>query len=109
MDSDAFHSTSTNTGRLTIPNGLAGDYQISLNVSFAANATGVRLMRLYKNGAAINSEGQSNNGLSGVATQLSATCVLPLVATDYIEINVRQSSGGALDISNASFQLVKVG
>jgi hypothetical protein len=109
VDSDAFHSTSVNTSRLTIPAGMAGTYIVVGNAVFAANATGHRQAYILKNGAAGNDEGQGSPAVSGNVTRLSVSMMLELAGGDYVELWVNQTSGAALNITNASIQMWKIG
>lgn len=110
FDSDGFHSTSTNTSRLTVPTGKGGYYQISglirwKNIS-AANT--VRQLRFYKNGTQ-----QVVYALQWVQNDdgyQAYTDLLSLSAGDYIEIYVWHNAGASTDVlANSSFSLVKVG
>ena len=107
-DTNAFHSTSTNTSRITIPAGYDGKYRIGGLVSFHPNATGRRELQLYKNGAAI-SYGNTviGNGTEFIGTYMDWSTTL--VAGDYVELYALQSSGGALTvyttILNAQFSI----
>ena len=58
-DTDGFHSTSTNTGRFTIPSGKAGKYQINCSVSWNSSITEQAWLMLYVNGSAATSAGLS--------------------------------------------------
>jgi hypothetical protein len=49
-DTDAFHSTSSNTSRVTIPAGKGGMYLVTGQLSFASNSTGLRNCEIKKNG-----------------------------------------------------------
>jgi len=96
FDTDGFHSTSTNTGRMTIPSGKAGKYLVTANVTFATNSTGAREIYLFKNGnfysqvfAVATATGSSGNALPDLVS---------LAVGDYIDIRVEQSSGGSLDV-----------
>jgi hypothetical protein len=109
IDTDNFHSTSVNTSRMTIPSGLGGDYMISAVAVWEANATGWRQCLLLKNGSNINLEGVTQTAVSGITTRQSFTVMLPLVAGDYLEVAANQNSGANRNITNASFQIVKVG
>ena len=111
IDTDGFHSNSTNPSRITIPNGLSGDYLITAIAVFASNATGYRQLVLYLNGAgAGNLDGVTNAAVSGgVTTRLSFAGLFTLTSTDYVEAAVFQNSGGSLNITNASLQIVRVG
>jgi hypothetical protein len=96
FDTDGFHSTSTNTGRMTIPSGKAGKYLVTGNVTFATNSTGAREIYLFKNGtfysqvfAVATSAGSSGNAIPDIVS---------LAVGDYVEIRVEQSSGGSLAV-----------
>jgi hypothetical protein len=100
-DTDGYHSTSTNTSRITIPAGLGGKYLVTMNTSPALNGTGGRYMEIYKNGARL----VNDIGIAGSASlyvNLAGTFVVNLVATDYIEMLVYQDSGGALNFNKAA-------
>lgn len=109
FDTHAFHDTSTNTERLTIPAGMAGDYSVTANVVFASNATGNRQLFIQKNEAGINDEGSGTNAVSGNVTRLSQTVAVSLAAGDRVRVMVNQTSGGALNVTSASLQLFKIG
>ena len=94
FDTDGFHSTSSNTGRITIPSGKGGKYLFIASAFFVNLASG-KEARFYKNGNQLLSYGWTS--ASGVAgTSISA--ILDLVATDYIEFRVVQGSGGNADL-----------
>lgn len=96
FDTDAFHSTSTNTSRFTVPSGKAGKYQINGFIWWGANTTGVRDAQIYKNGSAISYGSQIP--AAGTATAISNTLsyTTDLAVGDYIEIFVYQNSGGTI-------------
>jgi hypothetical protein len=96
FDTDGFHSTSTNTGRMTIPSGKAGKYLVTGNVTFATNSSGAREIYLFKNGsfysqvfAVATSAGSSGNAIPDIVS---------LAVGDYVELRVEQSSGGSLAV-----------
>lgn len=94
FDTDGFHSTSTNTGRITIPSGKGGKYLFIASAFFVNLASG-KEARFYKNGSQLLTYGWTS--ASGVAgTSISA--IIDLVATDYIEFRVVQGSGGNADL-----------
>lgn len=100
FDSDGFHDNATNNTRLTVPSGLGGKYFVFAQLRYASNATGERQIRFHVNGSY-----QAYTlvlPLSGAATVFSLAAVLPLVATDYVECNAYQTSGGNLDVTHAS-------
>ena len=95
FDTDAFHSTSTNTSRITIPSGKGGYYQFNANVTFASG-TGNRELNIFKNGARV-SYGPFP-GSSTTSTASSTSTVLAGTVGDYFEVFVFQDSGGALNL-----------
>jgi hypothetical protein len=97
FDTDAFHSTVTNTSRLTVPAGLGGKYSIKAQLLFNVNATGFRNIKIYKNGVAVRASVEAiPSGTIYVGLVMSTD--LTLVATDYIELFAYQNSGGNLTV-----------
>jgi hypothetical protein len=97
FDTDAFHSTSVDTNRLTVPAGLGGYYLITGYVSFEGNATGYRQAGYRINGSTeITPVLYSSNG-TATAT-LNFQHIANLSAGDYVEMRLVQSSGGTLFI-----------
>ncbi len=94
FDTDAFHSTSSNTGRITIPAGKNGKYLLIGQTEFAANSTGDRELYLRKNGSTIKTV--YTPAIATVFPILSFSAILDLTATDYVEMAVFQTSGGNL-------------
>jgi hypothetical protein len=95
FDTSTFHSTATNTSRITIPAGKAGYYLFTSYGFFGDNATGNRRLDLRKNGSLIRS--WPTPSTTATFSGLTITCFLSLAEADYIEIAVFQSSGGALN------------
>jgi hypothetical protein len=95
-DTNAFHDTSTNTSRLTIPAGKAGYYQINANILWAGNGTGIRDFNIYKNGVRANYLTMSGQATNSQGFAMST--ILYGAVADYFEIYVFQNSGGALNI-----------
>ena len=96
-DTDAYHSTGSNTDRLTVPAGQDGLYLISGHVRFAANVTGIRQLAIYLNGTAVAVAMERVSAASASITVLSVSTVYSLVATDYVVLGAVQTSGGALN------------
>jgi len=94
FDTDGFHSTSSNTGRITIPSGKNGKYLFCASSFFSGNATN-KEGRFYKNGNQLLTFGWPS-AVGSAGTPLIA--ILDLVATDYIEFRVVQNSGGNLSL-----------
>jgi len=94
FDTDGFHSTSSNTGRITIPSGKGGKYLFIASGLFV-NLASSKEFRFYKNGNQLLTQGLTS--ASGVAGS-SIVAIIDLVATDYIEFRVVQGSGGNADL-----------
>jgi hypothetical protein len=110
-DTNTFHSTSSNTGRITIPTGQGGYYQFNCSVQFQNLSGGNRRVILYKNGAVMsdNTGYQIENG-SGL-TSIKFTVVLNAAAGDYFTMIAFADQGGAINLEQwgTSFQAIKVG
>jgi hypothetical protein len=92
-DSDAFHDTSTNNSRLTVPSGKAGRYDIVGHFAWESNATGLRYARVLLNGTTILTL-DTQAPVSGDVT--THTVVVPnydLIVGDYVEVQGFQTSG----------------
>ena len=105
-DTDSYHSTSTNTGRFTIPSGKAGYYLFNFDAQCEG---GTKQARLYKNGSAF---GWIQTQVDG-ANDFVYTAVHYGAVADYFEIYVKQTSGttkvlfGTTDFNN--FQISYLG
>lgn len=113
-DTDSFHSTSTNTSRMTAPS--TGYYLVGGSVAIE-NLPDAKtsIVTIYKNGSSVNGYGQSRD-LSSMANGLPVThisAVIPLTAGDYVELIGYQNSSGALNCrtssNGTSFWIMKVG
>lgn len=98
FDRDGGHSNVTNPSRYTCQ--TAGYYDLSGNITFAANGTGWRDIMFQKNGS--SSTRQSRNGCPAIpggtaesALNLAGTMFLSV--SDYVEIVAYQTSGGTLN------------
>jgi hypothetical protein len=98
FDSASMHSTTSNTSRITFP--VAGIYLVGCNVTFAANATGVRVAGISLNGisdpTSFIARTQAINAGSD-DQMLNASTIWTFGTSDYIETAVYQTSGGALN------------
>jgi hypothetical protein len=97
LDTDAFHSTATNTGRITIPVGKAGKYYVYAWGGFGASVTGFRALQIIVNGQTgtpnrfVKAESVASNNV-GLVT---ASCAI-LAEGDYLEVEAYQNSNGNL-------------
>jgi hypothetical protein len=96
FDTDGFHSTTTNTSRITIPTGLGGKYAITCNVLMDPNANGYRQLRVINQaGTPIFQTGE----ISGIASRYlsqNGAFIISLSAGDWLELQVFQTTGGNL-------------
>lgn len=83
------------TDKLTVIE--AGWYSIAAGVEFASNATGYRHANLKLNGTTYLA-GVLHPAANGVPTQLSVSTLYYLAAADFVQIEVAQNSGGALNV-----------
>lgn len=106
VDSDNAHSTVTNTSRYTAQ--TSGWFRFDGGCSFAANATGRRILAWFKNGSIINGNTvMLGNAGGGATTDIPARSKLIQMngSTDYVELSAYQESGGALlTFANSSEQ-----
>ncbi len=103
FDTDAFHSTSTNTSRITIPSGKAGKYLIQAVVTWQVNNTGDRRIGFYKNGSALIYPWGVNT-LTGDDSRANATTIADLLVGDYIEVFEFQNSTTSINVLGGTDQ-----
>ena len=96
FDTNTFHSTATNTSRLTIPSGKDGYYLFTASMYWDVNATGYRSIVVKKNGSTNLLVLPELLGSSVASGGASMSVIASAVATDYFEVFGRQTSGGSL-------------
>ena len=94
FDTANLHSTTTNDDLLTAP--VAGVYQITGNVRWAANATGTRFVAINVGSARVASVYHLPNSAS---TDQSVSVAYALTAGQTVFLEVFQTSGGPLDLN----------
>lgn len=94
---DTHSAFNTGTGEYTVK--VPGKYRVSAICEFAANATGARVLYLYKNGVEQRAFGYAGDNIAGDSTMLSGSLNISCVAGDVLTIRARQTSGGALNIA----------
>jgi len=94
FDTDAFHSTSTNTSRITIPAGKAGKYLFTARILWATNSTGSRELKFFKNGS---EQFWSSSATAATQTTTQYSTIWDAAVADYYEVYFWQNSGGNLD------------
>jgi hypothetical protein len=103
FDTDSYHSTSTNTSRFTVPSGKAGKFAFTGSISWGASNQGTfRLVAVYKNGSVFNQVVQFAGTNDGTIQPFAY--VYDLAVGDYLEVFVRQNTGGALDVQGGTQQ-----
>lgn len=114
LDTDNYHSNSTNTTRLTAPS--AGYYLVGGSVAFENLADAkTTIVTIYKNGSAVDGYGQTRDatGGSGATTSSHITVIVYLAAGDYVEIMGYQNDSTARNCrtsaNGTSFWIMKVG
>jgi hypothetical protein len=96
-DTDGFHSTVSNTSRITIPSGKAGKYVFILRgvAAVAGGGGGQSQCNLYKNGTRIAQSAFPNT--SGFNNQVEMTYILDAAVNDYFEFFAFQNRGTTSD------------
>lgn len=106
-DTASYHDNASNTTRMTIPEGVRYA-QFHGMVQIEANGTGVRELRLQKNGVT-QAYGEQAEGRAGLSAKLHLdTPVIQVSAGDYWELNVWQDSGVTLNLLYAIFAIQAV-
>ncbi len=99
FDTNAFHDTSTNNERLTVPSGSGGTYQVTGQLRMVGHTSGgtLRIVEIRLNGT--TRIGQFTvpvlTDSSSVNISLQTSITVALVATDYVELMGHQDSGGS--------------
>jgi hypothetical protein len=113
FDTNSMHDNVTNNSRLTVPSGKGGYYLITGVMSYATNGTGYRRSFFTKNGVFANIGANTQiNGSTGQPETLTSSFVVALSAGDYVEMQLFQTSGGALSTDageNTSFGISYLG
>lgn len=101
-DTQAQHSVSSNTSRLTVGTGNTGTYFIHASGMWASNATGYRWVALRVNGTTEFGR-VSNMAVNGDVMGWNVSGYYRFSATtDYVEVIVYQTSTVALNVANAT-------
>ena len=97
FDSHGFHDNVTNNTRFTIPAGLDGLYLVVGQVAHGLDTAGTtRGCNIHKNGSMRGQTYMAPNQTFDTVVQ--ASCILPMVAGDYVELVGYQNSGSANDV-----------
>jgi hypothetical protein len=90
-----------------------GLYRITAKVTFPANATGQRVLRLKHEGAVLDYDIKQATAVNGGAgalqnTVLLATALQTVTATDVVDCEVAQDSGSSLSIQGNCFLMMEM-
>lgn len=96
-DSNAFHSTSSNTDRITIGTGFDGKYDFTGSIAWNVATGGYRQVNLLQNGATV-AFSQIAAASTGECTQNFSFSGIVAAANDYFQIQVKQTSGSGLTV-----------
>ena len=110
VDTNNFHSTVSNTERMTIPTGYGGKYLIQMDMNLASTASMQNIyLRVRKNGTNIT-EGLTNGNLATILTglaqdgHLNVSLLVTGVATDYFDLTIQTgASSSTIDKARYSF------
>ena len=103
FDTDSYHSTVTNTGRITIPSGKNGFYRFYFTIGLLAQSNGRRMCSLRKNGSSVLFTVETSElGQNFVQPTLTSTGTVELVATDYLECVYYQDSGSSINTNGTA-------
>jgi hypothetical protein len=94
-DVGGYHSTSSNTSRMTVPAGKAGYYDITGAVFWPAASGGVRQIQLQINGTTAIGRTVIVGSVNGIQSELF-TSPYYLAVGDYVETMAYQDSGSTL-------------
>lgn len=113
-DTDGFHSTSTNTSRITIPSGKAGKYQINGYIRTNGTAGNYAIINLLKNGSSVTASGLEGGQMvrlspNGNTYAMSGIAILDLAVGDYIEIAYQADTSTGTYNMYAQFGVVYLG
>jgi hypothetical protein len=103
FDVGGYHSTSSNTSRITVPSTKAGYYLVNARWNWDnASTAGYRFGRIMKNGAQYNymAEDPTSN-LNRVTLPIHD--IVYCAVGDYLEIEVLQNSGGNLTLNGSNY------
>lgn len=96
FDSDGIHSLVSNPSRLTVPAGLGGTWLVGGCVQWDAIATGRRITIILHNGTTRIAAAEHEGAANAFIRQVPVT-TYELAAGDYVQLQVFQSSGGAMN------------
>jgi hypothetical protein len=115
FDTDGYHSTSSNTDRLTVP--ADGYYLVGCMVTWDLAAAGYRVVSIYRNGVAVGVAEQAGHPNATSSTHAAQSCsgLARANAGDYYTVTVLQKTGGSVTVAafgaatQTAFWITRVG
>lgn len=100
-DTLSLHSTSSNTGRITVPAGYGGLWRFSAMLSYASGSGSAveRFLVVYKNGAVWRYFNRGPSIAAATIVAAAAAWDMELSPTDYVEIYALQSTTNAMNVA----------
>jgi len=98
IDTDGYHSTVSNTDRITIPSTKVGKYLVTASISMAANTTGARVIKIQKNGSVAYETGFPASS-SGNTSFGQLSFVIDLASGDYVNTAMFHTAGVSLNVA----------
>jgi hypothetical protein len=96
-DFGGFHSTTTNTSRMTIPADESGYYFVSASLSWESATDGDRLVSIVLNGSTPIAN-DSRRPLNSGSLDVTLSVIRRLNAGDYVEVHTYQTSAASRNI-----------
>lgn len=103
-DTGSMHDPAVNASRITVPSGGAGLYAVTASVMWQGNPTGNRRLLINLNGSTIQGTQDDRADPGGGGASHRSYVEVRLVAADFLEVQVIQTSGGALNVDHSRFQ-----
>jgi hypothetical protein len=101
-DTNSFHDPVTNSSRITIPTGGTGYYQIFGQITWVAASNHLGIMSFLRNGSDVLAFNLIGTGNSSTQQAQFMSDVRYLTAGDYIEIQVYQNVGSAINVQGSA-------
>lgn len=102
FDTDGYHSTSSNTERMTIPAGKAGYYLVQTVIRYNTNTSGKTEIYLVKTSGATDTQFALSTAPAASDSGQLASGIVYLAVSDYVRVKVYQNSGGTVTINKVS-------
>lgn len=97
IDTNGFHSTTTNTSRLTVPAGKGGYYAIWAKLEYDGSSANNYAGSIIVNGGTATPYANAVGSSGGTfANAVPMFVVYPLADGDYVELRARQITGGSI-------------